>query len=384
MGWKLRVAHIITDLDVGGSELVLTRLVEGMDPARFTQQVISLKPAGVVAEPIQQAGIAVKSLEMAAGFPDPTRLLKLANLLRSFKPDVLQTWMYHADLAGGLAARLAGRFPVIWGIRNNALILDASKPRTVRIARQLARFSKWLPYRIVSCSIAAQAVHVGLGYSPGKFVVIPNGFDLKKFKPDPAARRDVRNELGLDGGAQLVGLVARFDPNKDHQNFIQAARILLERQPGVHFVLCGEGITPGNPALVEWISQTGREGNFHLLGRRPDIPRLTASLDAACSSSFSEAFPNVVGEAMACGIPVAATDAGDTAFLMGDTGQPVPPRSPRDLAGALERILTMSPQERSGLATALRRRIEEHFSLESMILRYQDLYEQAALSHAKA
>jgi glycosyltransferase involved in cell wall biosynthesis len=372
---RLRVAHIITDLDTGGSELVLARLLGGMDRMRFEQMVISLKPAGAVADQIQKHGIPVASPGFNPGFPNPVAVYKLVKLIRHFKPDAIQTWMYHADLAGGLAARLAGRFPVVWGIRNNYLIPGASKARTVWIVRLLARLSNWVPARIVSCSETARLVHIGLGYRAEKFLVIPNGFDLERFHPDVSARCQVREELNLAPDTELVGLVARFDPNKDHQNFVRAAGILLERRPGVHFLLCGEGITPENPSLAVWIGETGEGEHFHLLGRRDDIPRLTAGLDIASSASFSEAFPNVIGEAMACGVPVGATDAGDSAAILGSTGQVVPRRDPPALATAWLKIFEMSPKERQVLSWAVRQRMVEQYSLEGMVSHYQKLYE---------
>lgn len=380
MAERLRVVHIITGLDVGGSELVLARLLGGMDAGHFEQMVVSLKPAGPVADQIRELGIPVAALGLAAGFPNPALVFKLAGLIRSFSPNIVQTWMYHADLAGGLAARLAGRAPLVWGIRNNYLLPGASKARTVRIVRLLARLSKWLPARIVSCSETARRVHVALGYRAEKLLVIPNGFDLEKFRPDASARTGVREELHLPPESGLVGLVARFDPNKDHHNFVRAAGLLLEQRPGVHFLLCGEGITPENQSLMGWIEETGRRDHFHLLGRRADIPRLTAALDIASSASFSEAFPNVVGEAMACGVPVAATDAGDSAAILGGTGQLVPPHNAPALADAWLKIFEMSSEERRALSRAARQRIVEHYSLESMVSRYQELYESLAHS----
>ncbi|MCC6146720.1 MAG: glycosyltransferase [Anaerolineaceae bacterium] len=378
MAEPIRVAHIITDLDTGGAELALARLLPAMEQEQFQQIVISLTAPGPVAEQLTGCNIPVYSLKMRVGFPNPFSVLQLRRTLQAFQPHLVQTWMYHADLAGGLAARMANRTPVLWGIRNSVLVPGASKRRTIWIVRLLARLSHWLPVRIVSCSEAARLVHIHLGYQADKFVVIPNGFDLDKFRPDPSARLEVRQELNLSPKTELVGFFARFDPQKDHHNFIRAARLLLEKRPGIHFLLCGTGVTEQNPSLTAWIEETDQRHCFHLLGRREDMPRLTAALDIAVSASSGEAFPNVIGEAMACGVPCVGTAVGDSVTIIGNTGQTVPPHNPRALARAQQEILELSKGERHSLGMAARQRVEENYSLAVMVSRYQQLYRAAA------
>ena len=375
---RLRVAHVITDLDVGGAELVLVRLLGEMDRQRFEQKVISLTTMGQVAEQLIGLDIPVSALGMSTGFPNPFNVLHLARTISSFRPDIVQTWMYHADLVGSLATRLAGRAPVIWGLRNSVLIPGANKRRTILVVRLLACLSKRLPVRIVSCSETARLIHIHLGYQPQKFVVIPNGFDVEKFRPDVSARAQVRQELSLPEETEVVGFFARFDPQKDHHNFVRAANLLLENRAGVHFLLCGEGITKENTSLMGWIAETDWQDRFHLLGRRSDMPRLTASLDLAINASFGEAFPNVIGEAMACGVPCVATDVGDSAAIIAETGLIVPPHNSQALADAMFKMLELDPNERHSLALAARQRVIENYSLAAMASRYQALYFAAA------
>jgi len=216
-------------------------------------------------------------------------------------------------------------------------------------------------------------------------LVIPNGSDLSTFKPALEARRSVRRELGLREGIPLVGLVARFDLPKDHRTFVRAAALLHDRVPEANFVLCGDGITWENPQLTEWIDAAGIRSCCHLLGRRLDVPRLTAALDVASSSSaYSEAWPLVVGEAMACGVPCVVTDIGDSALIVGDTGRVVPPKDPEALAEAWYELLAVGPDVRARLGVAARRRIEERFSLTSAIAKYEELYEGIALRNGLA
>lgn len=205
-------------------------------------------------------------------------------------------------------------------------------------------------------------------------VVIPNGFDMEGWKPDPGARVDVRRELGLPLEAPLIGLISRFDPVKDHRTFTLAALRLLNQLPNVHFLLCGGGVTWENSELSAWIRSSGAASHFRLLGERDDIPRLTAALDLAALSSYTEGFPNVIGEAMACGVPCVTTDVGDAAYIVGETGRVVPPRQPEALAEALRELIEDGPERRAALGAAARRRVAEYFDLPGVAARYEGLY----------
>jgi glycosyltransferase involved in cell wall biosynthesis len=210
-------------------------------------------------------------------------------------------------------------------------------------------------------------------------VVIPNGADPVAFSPDPKARLSVRKELGTQEEKPLVGLVARFDPAKDHRTFVRAAALLCDRLPDVGFVLCGDGITWENRRLTRWIDEAGVRACCYLLGRRTDIPRLTTALDVATSSSYyGEAWPLAVGEAMACGVPCVVTQVGDSPLIVGETGLSVRPRDPQALADAWHKLLTVGQNERAKLGAAARRRIEEHFSLQDAVSSYERLYGEVA------
>lgn len=375
----IRVTHIITDLDVGGAETTLLKLLSTCDRKRFEMSVISLTDVGVIGEQIAALGIPVRAMRMRPARFNPADLLRLTQAVSAFGPDVVQTWLYHSDLIGGIAARLAGA-PVIWGIRS--LMSDASRVKrgTLLVRRACALLSGVVPTRIVSCAVEAKRLHVEIGYSPGKMRVIPNGYDLEVFRPDTAARLSVREELGVENDVQLVGLVGRFDPQKDHLTFLQACAIVRERMPGVHFLLCGKGITYENEQIGKWLDEMGLRDSVHLLGPRSDVPRLVAALDVGALSSRSEAFPNVVAEAMACGVPCAVTDAGDASLIVGDTGRVVPPADPSALAEAIRELLEMDAYSRRSLGNAARKRIETEFSQAAATARYEALYSEIARS----
>jgi glycosyltransferase involved in cell wall biosynthesis len=283
--------------------------------------------------------------------------------------------MYHADLLGGLAARMAGRMPLLWGIRNSTLDAKTSKRTTIQVVRLCARLSRLLPSRIICCSKEAMRIHIDLGYAAQKFVVIPNGLDLDLFKPDPAARREVRGELGVRDDAILIGLGARFDPQKDHLNFVEAASVLAARHANVEFVLWGDEITWDNHILADAIAKSGFGARFHLLGWRGDTSRLSAALDiGALSSAYGEAFPNVLGEIMACGVPCVATNVGDSALIIADTGRVVPIRDSQALTSGWEELISIGPDKRADLGAAARRRVQAHFKLSDVVSRYETVY----------
>jgi glycosyltransferase involved in cell wall biosynthesis len=371
----VKILHVITGLYTGGAEMMLAKLVERMARGNAESAVIALTKGGPLADSIAALGIPVTLLDMSRGGRSAPGFVRLVRAMRRHKPDLVQSWMYHANLLAGLAAKFAGRPPVIWGIRQSDLDPRLSKPSTITVARMGARCSRWLPHKIVCCAENARVVHAAMGYAPERMLVIPNGFDLDRFQPDAEARRALHGELGLSGSASLVGLAARCDPQKDHRSFLTAAGILHRQNPDVHFILCGDGIDQTNTMLTGWIADHGLGAVTHLLGPRTDMARIMAGCDVMVSSSaFGEGFPNVLGEAMAAGTPCVATDVGDSALIVGNTGRVVPPRDPPALAAALRGILALSAGERRALGEQARGRVAEHYSLDAITARYSALY----------
>jgi glycosyltransferase involved in cell wall biosynthesis len=376
----IRLAHVITGLGTGGAETTLLRLLSHMNRERFDPCVYSLSvSSGPIESEIRTLGIPVRSFRMSATVPNPLPVLALSRSLHRQRADVVQTWMYHADLVGGVAARMASReTPVIWGIRNGNLNPRALKPRTMHFARACAWMSTRLPRVIVCCGYAARDMHSAIGYDRNRISVIPNGFDVHVFRPDPDARRGIREELGIPSTTMLVGCVGRFHPDKDPRNFVDAAAQLHAQRPDVHFLLCGRGLDDANRELAQWIDTGELRGVVHLLGERRDVPRVLAALDLATSPSRAEAFPNVVGEAMACGVPCVVTDVGDSALLVGATGRVVPPEAPAALAEMWLALLSEGSERLRALGRQARQRIEATFSIERMVRAYEAMYTAAA------
>lgn len=374
----LKVMHIITTLGPAGAENMLCRIIAGMDGTRFENEVVSLTGILDLAEKMNSIGVRVRTLAMKKSVPNPLLVMRLAQWIRESKPDVIHTWMYHANLIGTLAARLAGNVPVVWAIHHNAFDPRVDKQRTMLVNRACALLSRKFASRIVFCSEASLRTHKDLNYAPEKLQVIPNGFDLEQVKPDPSARESLRLELGIPGDAIVIGFAARFHPHKDHRNFIQAAERLHKRMPDVRFLLFGMGITWDNAQLAGWIESSGIRERCHLLGLRHDISRLFSAIDIATTASRNEAFPIVIGEAMACGTPCVVTDVGDSALIVENTGSVVPPEDPHALAEAWRGLIDAGPAVRRRLGIAARDRVQRHFALPAIVESYQKIYAQVA------
>ena len=371
------ICHIITGLDDGGAEAVLYRLSKH-DHANH-HHVVSLSGSGKYGPMLETLGISVTTLNMSPGRPSPFAFIRLVRLLRREKPDVVQTWMYHGDLFGGLAARVPGIRSVVWGIRHTTLEPSKSKKTTIVIAKFLAKLSWWLPAKIVVCAQRAMDVHEALGYDRSKMRFIPNGYDLADFHPGLDPQGEFRASLVSDQSIPLIGTVGRFNPQKDHANLLDALVILRDRGVAFRCLLVGTGLDTSNPQIVEWIAQRELSDHVQLLGRRNDIPQIMNALDLhVLPSAFGEAFPNVVAEAMACGTPCVVTDLGDAAYIVGDTGWVVPPRDAGALCEAIEAAIEELRDVKKASVRSLhvRQRIEQNFSIERMVDAYVEFWNE--------
>jgi glycosyltransferase involved in cell wall biosynthesis len=371
------IVHVITGLSIGGAETALYRLVTHAEGSRGTATVISLSDEGHYGPRLRAAGIAVHALGMRRGRFSLKLFLRLVRLLRAERPDVVQTWLYHSDLLGTLAARLAGLPRVAWNIRCSVADERHFRLGAGPIPRLLARLST-LPKVIISNSVAGKKLHESLGYRPRRWAIIPNGVDATLFRPDAAHYQSVRDELDLPAQTPLVGLIARQDPIKDHPTFLRAAQLVAQGNAEVHFLCAGQGIDPSNTALTALARELGIAGRVHFVGARNDIPRLTAALDVATCTSIAEGFPNILIEAMACAVPCVSTDVGDAALIVGDTGRVVAAGDHASLAQAILELLRRKASSPDDLGLLARNRVLSEFSLTSMVRKYQSLYDELA------
>ncbi len=375
MADKIKILNIITGLGPGGAENMLIRLLGSLDRERFDPSVISLLDTYGNESAIIDMGIPVTPLKMRPGIPNPAALISLAGMIRAAKPGIVQTWMYHADLLGGLAARIAGKPPVVWGIHHSRLDPGIDKKTTILTARACARLSARLPAGIVCSSESARLAHIEIGYATDKTIVILNGTDTEEFSPDPAARSKMRAELDIPDDAFLIGMPARFHPVKGHEIFIGAAAATAEKYPHARFLLCGSGTSEDNPALMQMLRDSRIENRFHLLGNVRNMARLYPALDLTALASHSESFPVTLAESMACGVPCVVTDVGDCAAVVGDTGIAVAPGNPGSLARAIEKMIEKTTVEMESLRAAARARATANYSIKSTAEKYSQLYE---------
>ncbi len=231
---------------------------------------------------------------------------------------------------------------------------------------------------IVCCAPEVRASHADFGYDDNRMLVIPNGTDTERFRPDPC-RSATRGELGLTDEMVLVGHVARFAPQKDHASFVGAAAKVAGQHPEVRFAFVGTGAESSNEQLMSLLASAGIADRALLLGPREDIARVTAAFDVAVSSSaFGEGYPNAVAEALSSGVPCVATDVGHSAALVGDAGRVVAPREPAAIAAALLELLELPAASRRALGAAGRQRIEGEESLRAVADRYLYLWREVA------
>lgn len=360
---RFKIIHIITSLDDGGAEAILYRTCKNLKDHQ--QKVISLKGKGKYGDLIEKEGIDVICIK-------PFNILHLFYVLFQNKPNVVQTWLYHANLIGGLVAKLVGIKKIFWGIHNSSLIPGISKYSTILLSSLSAKFSSWIPYKIIVVSKKAIKFHLDIGFEKNKMVYIPNGYDLEEFKPNIIHRNFFRREIGIEENEFLIGLVGRYDSIKDHNSFFKALSEIEKLKINISAVLVGKGITKSNKEISQDLIQQNIKSKVCLLGSRNDIPKIMNGIDILVLPSISEAFPNVINEAMACGTPCIVTDVGDSSLIVGDTGWIVPPKTPFQLAKAIaeaESEFRIKPKwERRQFLC--RERIQKNFSIDKMIKNY--------------
>ena len=374
----IRIAHVITSLGPGGAQRMLIRLAALSDRSQFEHLVISMHDDNLYEDEIRNASIRHVTLGMKRGRPEIGALIRLWRIFREFKPDIVQTWLYHADLMGSIAAKAAGVRVIGWNMRCSDMDLGAYGRLTLAVRKILAMVSPAASY-VLSNSVAGRDYHASIGYRPPQWEIIFNGFDVEAFAPDPQARRDVRRELGIGDDTPLIGMLARYDRMKDYPTFLAAASIVAKENPAVHFLAAGNDVALTNSELASAVDGADLRGRIHLLGARRDAARIYAALDLhTLTSAYGEGFPSVLGEAMACGVPCVSTDVGDARTVVGDTGVIVPPRDPHALADAWSSILRRPPEQRRELGARARKRILDHFNARDIVRKYESFYASLA------
>ena len=372
----MKVLHIIPNLEIGGAEIFLSQLVSRLPQAGVDSRILALSAGGSIKDQIEQNGSVVYELTPGSHFAVPLKLFRFASALRhQWRPDIIQGWMYHANLASLMVGMmLRYRMPVFWNIRMAHTQLNTEKKSTALTVKAGGILSR-APDAIIYNSQNSAILHEEeLGFSSRNRHVIANGFDTDEWAPSPDARLRVRQELGLPPDTTLIGMIARYHPFKNHSGFVKSAAQIHRELPSAHFVLVGTNVDERNADLLMQIRKTGLARFMHLLGPRRDVPTLTAALDVAVSPSHMEGFPNAVGEAMSCCVPCVVTNVGDSAALLGEAGRVVPPGDSNALASACIELLSLNDVQRARIGNTGRQRIQQNYSLKSVVARYAALY----------
>lgn len=368
----MKIVHLITGLGNGGAEASLFRLVT--NDTINTHIIISMMDEGRYGKLLQEQGIIVYCLNISRG--KVTGLCKLWKLIKRIKPDIVQTWMYHADFIGGIISKLQN-IPCFWSLRNSGSLQKIAF--STRIVIRLCAFTSFfLPIKIISCAKQATKNHQAIGYQKSKLITIPNGYNFHQFHVTEEQINTLNISLDLPDNLPLLGLVARFDPQKDHYNLIQALKIVSDHNVKFHCLLVGSDMSPNNQELFSWIEKAGHTKQISLLEQRDDIPLIMHRLDIHTSSSYGEGFPNVLAEAMICGTPCVTTNVGDAGLIVGDTGWVVPPSNSQELANAI--MAAIQEKEQNPVAwhsrkQAAKQRIMDNFSIEHMVSNYNQVWQ---------
>lgn len=371
----MKIVHVITGLNNGGAEAVLYRLCK-YDRSN-EHIVISMMDNGKYGKLLKDENISVYTLDMPIGKLTFNGVINLYKIIKKLDPDVVQTWMYHANLIGGLIAKIARVKKIVWGIRHSNLDKTHNKKSTIFIANILAKISNLVPTDIVFCAEKSYEIHKSIGYKCKCMHVIANGYELNKFYPNNENVQKLKNEFDLNSIKNIIGFIARFDELKDHDNLLCSLQLVKNRNVNFKCLLVGTNILNTNIELINMINKYDLVGNIILLGERRDIPDIMNLLDIHVLSSYSEAFPNVLCEAMACGTPCITTDVGDAAFIIGDTGYLVPIKDPNSMS---EKIIEMLYEKENNILGWRNRkskcceRIVENFSIDKMIKNYQIIW----------
>lgn len=369
----MKTLHIISSLAVGGAERALFNLLAAGLGKDGEVAVLSLTDEGVFAEKIRDLGVTVYSLNLKSAMPSLSALVRLRKFVRDFQPDLIQGWMYHGNLFAMLSEKwFARQVGLVWNIRHSLYSLNHEKFLTRQVIR-LNRLLSSQPDCIIYNSHLSRMQHEKFGFAASKGQVIPNGFDVNTLLPCPETRRLARQTLGIGADKTIIGHVARFHPVKNHAGFLRAAVEVINIKKDVVFLLMGRDVHFDNPAL-QGIVPLDLQDKFYCLGERQDVDALMQAMDIFCLSSSSEAFPNVLAEAMSLSLPCVTTDVGDSREIVAENGVVVPPNDAEALANGILAILDKTAQQRIEIGKKGRRSTELRYGIQQIVGCYEAVY----------
>ncbi len=361
----MKIAFLIRSLNPGGAERQLVTLAKGLYERGHSVRVAVFYPGGSLEDELREQGITVESLDKRGRWEAFDFLRRLIEFMRRENPDVLHSYLCVANILAAILTQILPRSRVAWGVRASNMDLDRYD-WTARLAYRAECFLSRFVDLIIVNSHAGFAYARSQGFPENKMMVIPNGIDTDRFRPNKESGRNIRAEWNIRNDEKLIGLVGRLDPMKDHPTFLRAAAQLARQRKDLRFVCVGDGPATYRQELLALSAELGLAEQLIWTGARQDMPAVYNALDVVVSSSYTEGFPNVIGEAMSCGVPCVVTNVGDSAWVVGDTGEVIPPQKPDRLSIAIETLIENI--ERTGYETNINRQhIIERFSVTALV-----------------
>ena len=372
---KKKIIHIITALNIGGAERMLTNLVLSKENSlEFTHHIIVLNNAGIMAEKLISSGVEVRDLRMSNLFSILKSIFILYNILRTYKPNIVHTWMYHSDFLGGLIAKFSGCRNIIWSIRNTDVYRgEGLSSSTYWIMKSCAILSRYIPKKIICVSNSALNSHVKFGYDKRKCTVIENGFDLNLFQYSENNRKKIRKNFNIDDNTLVIGSIGRQNEYKDYHNLILAAEKLIIQKSNIVFFIVGVGLN-NNSFFFNLVKEKRILKHFMFLGARTDIHVILSAFDIFCLHSKSEGFPNCLGEAMSIGLPCIATNVGDVRILLNNDSLIVPKKNSQLLYEKLLLLSNKSYSDRCKIGLKAKEHIIKNFAIKKIFVKYNKIY----------
>lgn len=370
---QLKIVFIIVSLETGGAQSMLLRLLKGINKNRFDATVISLTDMGALGQSVIDLGVPIMTIGMKKRRFNIFALIRLYKAIREINPDVVHTWMYHSDLIGGVFARLLCIPRIVWGVRSADFVSAVTPISTKLILRVCARLSSIVPDAIVYNSHRGFDYHHDLGYTENNNHVIYNGVDIDRFTPQSRSRINLRRELNIADDRKIIGIVARYDYLKNHAGFVEMAKFMNDYDDSCDFLMIGENIN-NNKTLMSLVEDRHLTEKFHLLDSIVDIENIITGLDAVVITSSSEAFPNVLIESMACGVPCFSTDVGDVRHLAYNTDWVVKVGDMKTLADVCIQYLELDENAQKDIKENISEYACEHFNSALMAQNYELIY----------
>jgi glycosyltransferase involved in cell wall biosynthesis len=360
----IKVVFLIRSLGQGGTERQLATLIPQMSKDRFEVTVITFYPDGTFSAEMAANKVRVLSLNKRGRWDVFGFLWRLASELRKIRPDIVHSFLVEPNLVA-VFLKLFVSSKLVWGVRLAKMDLR-QYDWFVRLNFRLQVLLSGVPDLIIFNSNKARTDYLALGFPAQRSLVIHPGVDVDKFCPDRQSGIPIRKAWNIEDRTVLIGLIGRFDPQKDHDTFVKAAALLSAEVIDCCFVFVGDGPVDYVNRLRRIVAQYNLSDRVVWAGPRADMPAVYNALDIACLSSVGEGLPNAIAEAMSCGIPCVVTDVGDSALLVGETGIVVPPHNPQALAVGLKECIE---NLRVGLTADPRQRIVKEFNLQRFVER---------------